>query len=209
MHITLYGATGRTGSRVLTEALQRGHTVTAVLRDPTTLQPAPGLTVTQGDLATVEGIIPHLAGADAVLSAYAPPAGDPDQLVPVTDRLIAAVTQHGGPRLFVVGGAGSLFVAPGVTLIDSGYLPAEWLGLAKAHDTVLQHLRASSVTWTSFSPAAYFDPGERTGKFRLGTDDLITGPDGQSRISMEDYAIATIDELEHPAHLKARFTIGY
>jgi putative NADH-flavin reductase len=209
MHITLYGATGRTGSRILEEAISRGHQVTAVVRDTARLSSRPGLTVSQGDLSSVDEIVSSIQGSDAVVSAFGPPPEDLAQLVVVTERLTEAVSKNHGPRLIVVGGAGSLFVAPGVTLIDSGYLPAEWIGLAKAHEQVLENLRASDIDWTSFSPAAYFEPGERTGKFRLGTDTLIADDQNNSRISMEDYAIALVDELEHPRHVRSRFTIGY
>jgi len=209
MHITLYGATGRTGSRILSEALSRGHQVAAVVRDPASLAARPGLTIVQGDATDVDKIVTAIQGSDAVVSALGPPPDDLHELVVFTDNLIAAVAKNHGPRLIVVGGAGTLYVAPGVTLIDSGYLPAEWLGLAKTHLEMLNHLRASDIDWTSFCPAAYFDPGDRTGKFRLGTDDLISDDKQQSRISMEDYSIALVDELEHPQHIRGRFTIGY
>ena len=109
----------------------------------------------------------------------------------------------------MVGGAGSLEVAPGVTLIDSGYLPSEWLAIAKVHSKALEVLKASSVNWTNLSPAGYFDPGKRTGHFRLGKDNLITDEKGESRISMEDYAIAMVDELENRQHERSRFSVGY
>jgi len=209
MHIALYGATGKAGSRILAELLSRGHQVTAIVRDPTKLTPAPGLTVVEGDVAATEAIAAKIAGADAVVSAYAPPLEDSGQLLPVTERLLEAVHQTGVPRLIVVGGAGSLEVAPGVTLIESGHLPAAWLSIAVSHSKALDLLKRSSINWTCFSPAAYFEPGERTGKFRLGKDALISNEQHESRISMEDYAIALVDELESPRHERERFTIGY
>lgn len=209
MHITLYGATGNAGSRILAEALTRGHQVTAIVRDPASLAARDSLTVTTGGLSFIDGIVAQIQGSDAVVSALGPGPDDPGRLVSLIDPLIAAVQQNGGPRLIVVGGAGCLNVAPGVTLIDSGFLPPEWMGIAKAHQEVLDHLRASNIDWTSFCPASFFEPGERTGKFRLGTDDLISDANHQSRISMEDYAIALIDELETPHHIRSRFTIGY
>ena len=115
----------------------------------------------------------------------------------------------GGPRLVVVGGAASLEVAPGVTLLASGHLPEAWVPIATSHAKVLEQLKASDIDWTYFSPAAYFEPGVRTGKFRLGKDSLIADAKGESRISLEDYAIALVDELEKPAHIRSRFTIGY
>jgi putative NADH-flavin reductase len=209
MHIALYGATGKSGSRILTELLSRGHQVTAIARDPAKLAPQPGLTVVEGDVASREAIAGNIAGADAVVSAYAPPQQDTDQLLPVTEHFIDAIVEAGVPRLLIVGGAGSLEVAPGVTLIQSGHLPAEWLGIAISHAKALELLKQSSINWTYFSPAAYFGPGERTGKFRLGKDALIANEQHESRISMEDYAIALVDELESPKHERERFTIGH
>jgi putative NADH-flavin reductase len=209
MHIALYGATGKSGSRILTELLARGHQVTAIVRDPAKLTSASGLTVVEGDVASREAIAGKIAGADAVVCAYAPPQTDTDQLLPVTDHFIEAIQQTGVPRLLIVGGAGSLEVAPGVTLIESGHLPAEWLPIAISHAKALDLLKQSSINWTYFSPAAYFGPGERTGNFRLGTDTLIADEKHESRISMEDYAIALVDELESPKYERARFTIGY
>src|SRR5277367_6729509 len=127
MHIALYGATGKSGSRILTELLNRGHQVTAIVRDPSRLPVQPGLSVVQGDVASVGDIAQKIKGADAVVSAYGPPPNDTDQLLPVTENLIEAVKDAGVPRLLIVGGAGSLEVAPGVTGISSGHIPAEWL----------------------------------------------------------------------------------
>ena len=151
-----------------------------------------------------------ISGSDAVISAYAPPQDDTDQLLGVTERQIEAVRKAGkNIRLIVVGGAGSLEVAPGVTVLQSGHLPAEWIPIAASHEKALRLLEKSDINWTYFSPAAFFEPGERTGKFRLGTNQLVADAQGNSRISMEDYAIALVDELEKPAHQRARFTIGY
>jgi putative NADH-flavin reductase len=209
MHIALYGATGKAGSRILTELLTRGHQVTAIVRDPAKLPAQPGLTVAQGDVASAGGIADKIKGADAVVSAYGPPPNDTDQLLPATENLIAAVKDTGVPRLLIVGGAGSLEVAPGVTIISSGHIPAEWLPIAVSHAKVLEIVKKSEINWTYFSPAGFFVPGERTGKFRLGTDQLIANEQGDSRISLEDYAIALVDELEAPKHERQRFTIGY
>ncbi|WP_263349922.1 NAD(P)-dependent oxidoreductase [Acidicapsa acidisoli] len=209
MHIALYGATGQSGSRILTELLARGHQVTTVVRNPAKLSARRGLTVVQGDVSTVDTIAEKIKGADAVVSAYAPPADETDQLIPVTGRFIEAVKQAGVPRLIIVGGAGSLEVAPGVTVIESGHLPAQWLPIAISHQKTLDLIRKSEINWTYFSPAGFFVPGERTGKFRLGTDQLIANEQGDSRISLEDYAIALVDELESPKRERQRFTIGY
>jgi len=209
MHIALYGATGNSGSRILTELLSRGHKVTAIARDPAKLPAQPGLTVVRGDVSSAEAIAVKIKGTDAVVNAYAPPADDTDQLLPVTEYFIEAVKKAGVPRLLIVGGAGSLEVAPGVTVIESGHLPAPWMPIAVSHAKALKLLEKSDINWTYFSPAGFFVPGERTGKFRLGTNQLIANEQGDSRISLEDYAIALVDELESPKNERARFTIGY
>jgi putative NADH-flavin reductase len=209
MHIALYGATGKSGSRILTEALFRGIQVTAVVRDPAKLSAQPGLSIVQGDVSSPEAIEEKITGVDAVVNAYGPPPNDTNQLLPVTLNFIHAVKVVGVPRFVMVGGAGSLEVAPGVTLIDSGHVPADWLPIAVSHAKSLELLRKSDINWTYFSPAGFFVPGERTGKFRLGTNELIANEAGDSRISLEDYAIALVDELEAPKHERARFTIGY
>lgn len=217
MKIVLYGATGKAGSRILTELLARGHEVVAIVRNPDKLAPNDGLTVQQGDLSSVEAIAEAIGGAQAVVSAYGPPADKTEQILGVTKREIAAVQQvsqqasspEHAPRLIVVGGAGSLEVAPGVTLESAKDFPAAWRPIAQAHTNALELLRASSIDWTYLSPSAFFEPGQRTGKFRLGQDQLLTAPDGKSSISMEDYAIALVDELEQPQHRRQRFTVGY
>jgi uncharacterized protein len=217
MKIVLYGATGKAGSRILTELLGRGHEVVAIVRDPDKLTPNDGLTVQQGDLSSAEAIAEAIGSAQAVVSAYGPPPDKTDQLLGVTKREIAAVQQvsqqasspENAPRLIVVGGAGSLEVAPGVTLESAKDFPAAWKPIAQAHEKALELLRASSIDWTYLSPSAFFEPGKRTGKFRLGQDELLTASNGKSSISMEDYAIALVDELEQPQHRRQRFTVGY
>jgi putative NADH-flavin reductase len=207
MKVVVYGATGNAGSRILQELVSRGHTVTAVARDTSKLPST--VTAKQDDLSNADTIASVIQGADAVISAYSPPPDDTDALLGVTEREIAAVKKAGDIRLIIVGGAASLEVAPGVTLLASGHLPAPWIAIATSHEKALKMVQASDINWTYFSPAAFFEPGERTGKFRLGTDQLITDSKGESRISMEDYAIALVDELEKPAHERGRFTIGY
>lgn len=209
MKVTLYGATGQIGRRVLEELLQRGHSVTAVVRDPAKLGARARLTLVPGDVSDVAGIAAASKGADALVSAYGPGPEHPEKLLPVTRNLIAGAEQSGVPRFLFVGGAGSLEVAPGVTLIDSGHLPEEWKGIAIAHRDALEMARASAINWTCLSPAGFIQPGERTGKFRLGTDRLLTDDRGESRISMEDFAIALVDEMENPQHERKRFTVAY
>lgn len=207
MNVVLYGATGNSGSRILQELISRGHKVTAAVRDTSKVPST--VTAKQDDLSDVDTIVSTIQGADAIISAYAPPQDDTDALLGVTERQIAAFKTAGDTRLIVVGGAGSLEVAPGVTLLASGHLPEAWRPIATSHGEALKLLQASDINWTYFSPAAYFEAGERTGKFRLGTDELISDSKGESRISFEDYAIALVDELEKPAHERGRFSIGY
>jgi len=210
MKVALYGATGKSGSRILKELVSRGHQVIAIVRNPAKLpQPGAGVVIKQDDLSDPKKIAAAVNGADAVISAYAPPQGDVDAIVGVTQRQVEALNHGSNVRLIVVGGAGGLNVGPGVTLIDSGYLPEPFLPIAKAHTKALNVLRASTIDWTYLAPAAYFEPGTRTGKFRLGTDELIANEQKESRISMEDYAIALVDELEKPKHRRERFSIGY
>jgi putative NADH-flavin reductase len=189
--------------------VSRGHHVTAIVRQAGSLQTREGVAIAVDDLADAALTAKTIRGADALVSAYAPPAENVEELVHVTSRLVEATASSGVPRFLMVGGAGTLEVAPGLTLLDSGKLPPEWMPIAVAHAHALQVLRQSTIDWTSLSPAAYFDPGERTGHFQLGTDNLIVDANGDSRISMEDYAIAMVDELENPQHAKGRFSVGY
>jgi uncharacterized protein len=210
MKVALYGATGKSGSRILKELVSRGHQVIAISRNPAKI-PATGTTVSirQDDLSNPVQIAAAIEDADAVVSAYAPPQDDPDAIVGVTQRQVEAVSHAGKARLVVVGGAGGLNVAPGVSLVDSGYLPAAVLPIAKAHVKALRVLEESNADWTYLAPAADFSPGVRRGKFRLGTDQLIADEQHESRISMEDYAVALVDELEEPRHRRQRFSVGY
>jgi putative NADH-flavin reductase len=209
MKVVLYGASGRAGSRILNELIERGHGVVAVARNADARKERMGVTPANDDLSDVSRTAQVIQGADAVISAYAPPQNDTDELVSVTQRLVEAIARSGVPRFLMVGGAGSLEVSPGLSLMHSGKLPPEWLPIALAHQRALEILRASAIDWTSLCPAAYFDPGLRTGRFRLGTDNLIADEKGESRVSMEDYAIAMVDELENPDHRRQRFSVGY
>jgi putative NADH-flavin reductase len=208
--VALYGATGKSGSRILKELISRGHQVIAITRDPSKVpQSEVGVSIRQDDLSDPKKIAAAVDGADAVVSAYAPPQDDPDAIVGVTQRQVEALKRRAKTRLIVVGGAGGLHVAPGVTLVDSGYLPEAVLPIAKAHVNALTVLKASDTDWTYLAPAAFFEPGQRTGTFRLGRDELIANAQQESRISMEDYAIALVDELEKPRHRRQRFSVGY
>lgn len=213
MKVVLIGASGMIGSRILKELVSRGHKVIAVVRDPSRVAAQPGVTAARGDVNNAVELAGVMRGADAVIDAYGPGEGNAGKLIDATRSILAAVRQAEVRRVIIVGGAASLFVAPGVTLLDSGHLPEQWLAIAKAHSDVLKLLRTTNLgdglDWTYFSPAAFIQPGERTGKFRLGKDDLVADEHGQSRISAEDYAIALVDELERPQHFRERFTVGY
>lgn len=203
MKIALIGATGFIGSRLLAELTSRGHQVTAIVRNPEKVAPGAGITAKKGDVYDKDGLATLLAGHDAAISAVHFSASDPA-------TLLAAVKQSGVKRYLVVGGAGSLEVAPGVKLFDTPEFPAIYLDEARKGGTFLDLLKGESgLGWTFLSPSAVIAPGERTGQFRLGKDQLLVDGTGQSRISAEDYAIALVDELEKPAHVRQRFTVGY
>jgi putative NADH-flavin reductase len=202
MKVALIGASGQAGSRLLAELSRRGHQVTALARNPEKIARLPGVTAKAVDANDKSALAAHLAGHDAVISSVHFSASDPD-------TLIGAVRAAGVRRYFVVGGAGSLEVAPGVKLIDTPEFPAAYKKEASAGGAFLERLRSTSdLDWTFLSPSAMFVAGERTGKFRLGDDQLLVGEKG-STISFEDYAIAAVDELEAPKHVRRRFTVGY
>ncbi len=208
MNVVLFGASGMIGSRVLAELLRRGHNVTAVARNPEKIS-ATGARTAKGDVTDAASVAAIAKGADAIISAYAPPHSAVNTVFDATHALIAGLNAAGVSRLLVVGGAGSLEVAPGLQLVDAPNFPAEWKPIAQAHRDVLPILRASNLDWTYLSPAAFIQPGERTGNFRLGTTKLVTDAKGESRISAEDYAIVLVDELEKPQHIRQQFTAAY
>jgi hypothetical protein len=202
--IAILGITGRVGSRIANELLQRGHAVTGIARDVSKAQARPGLTLKQADATSVEALAPLLRGHGAVISATHF-AGGSD-----APTLIAAAKQAGVSRLLVVGGAGSLEVAPGKALVDAPDFPAAYKPEALAGRSFLDALRPETgLDWTFLSPSALLEPGERTGSYRTGGDQLLADAQGKSWISMEDYAIAMADELESPKHTRQRFTVGY
>jgi putative NADH-flavin reductase len=210
MNVVVYGATGNSGSEIVKELVKRGHKVTGVARDVSKLQGQSDVTAKTDDLSNVDEIAAIIKGADVVVSAYQPPADNTDALIDVTKRQVEAVKKAGGPKLVVVGGAGQLEVAPGVTLIKSGYLPQEYMPIAISHEKAAEVLKASSgINWTYIAPGAYFVPGERTGKYRTGTNNLVADEKGESKISFADYAIALVDEIEKPKHERALFSVGY
>ena len=203
MKVALIGATGNVGSRLISELRRRGHQVTAIARHPETLDREDGVNPVAGDVQNEKALAAVLAGHDAAIHSVKFLSTDPAKVITATKA--AKV-----PRLLVVGGAGSLEVAPGLTLVNSPDFPAEYKPETLAGVEFLNVLRREKeLDWTFLSPSYFFAPGERTGKFRLGKDELLVAPDGQSRISMEDYAIAFVDELEQPKHSRQRFTVGY
>jgi hypothetical protein len=203
MKIAHIGATGKVGSKILEELLRRGHSVTAISRNPEKTPAGANVTAVRGDAAQPDSLAALLKGHDAIMSSVPFVPGS-------SPKLLDAIHKSGVKRYIAVGGAGSLEVAPGKLLKDSGAIPPEWLPIINEGAALLELLRADTqLDWTFFSPAAHIGPGERTGKFRLGVDQLITGADGKSAISYDDYAIALVDELEKPRHIRRRFTIGY
>ncbi len=204
MKIAIIGVTGNVGTRILAEALRRGHFVTGIARNVAGAPTQPGLALKAADATSVDALVPQLKGHDAVISTTRFVGGGDAATV------IAAAKQAGVPRLLVVGGAGSLEVAPGKALVDTPNFPEAYKPEALAGRQFLQALRdETALDWTFLSPSALFEPGERTGTFRLGDDQLLVDAQGKSRISMEDYAIALVDELELPKHTRRRFTVGY
>jgi putative NADH-flavin reductase len=208
MKVVLYGASGMIGSRILQELLSRGHQVTAVVRNPAKITAA-GVRVLKGDVTDAASVAQTARGADAAVSAYAPPKGEEPTVSAAVLALLDGLAEAGVRRLIVVGGAGALEVAPGVALVDAPGFPEAYRDIAMAHRDLLPILRESNLDWTYLSPAAFIEPGERTGRFRLGTTTLVVDEKGESRISAEDYAVALVDELENPQHVRKQFTLAY
>ncbi|WP_055492210.1 NAD(P)-dependent oxidoreductase [Streptomyces sp. TP-A0356] len=211
MRIVLFGATGMVGSRIAAEAARRGHQVTAVSRSGRS--PVPGVTGAAADASDPARVAALAAGADAVASACGPPrdGSEPTEPFLALNRALVRGTRDAGVRrLVVVGGAGSLEVAPGRELVDQPGFPESLVPEALAHRAALEYYRTvDDLDWTYISPAAEIGPGERTGRFRVGDDLLLTDADGTSRISAEDYAAAFLDELEEGAHPRARTSVAY
>jgi hypothetical protein len=203
MKIAIAGASGQAGSRITAELARRGHQVTAIARNPDRIEPLANVTAVKGDVFDQAGLARLWSGHDAAVSSVHFTASDPD-------RLIGAARDSKVARYLVVGGAGSLEVAPGVRLVTTPGFPVAYKAEAEKGAAFLDLLRLQKgLNWTFLSPSALFVAGERTGKFRLGTDQLLADTDGKSWISFEDFAVALADEIERPAHPKARFTVGY
>lgn len=213
--IALIGASGFVGSTILNELLSRGYNVEALVRNPEKITiENPNLTVKKVDVADEKALAEDLKGYDAVISAYNPGWTNPNiynDTLQNYPRIVEAAKEAGVKRLLMVGGAGTLFCAPGLRVVDSGVIPAEIMdgvkSLGKFYLDILT--KENDIDWVFFSPAGAFVEGTRTGKYRLGKDNLIVDDKGNSAISVADYAKAMVDELETPAHHKERFTIGY
>ncbi|WP_314617933.1 NAD(P)-dependent oxidoreductase [Streptomyces stackebrandtii] len=235
MRIGVIGATGTIGSRVVAEALARGHDIRAFGRDTTGTAAAEtreNITWTSLDVLDPEGIAAVLPGLDVLISAFQPGNAARD-LADTIERSIAdagvyataarallkALETHPRTRLIVIGGAGSLESEPGVVLadaeerlhetLDSVGLPRAYAAAVRGHRDALNVLRTSNRRWTYFSPAEDIAPGERTGRFRIGEDQPVRDAEGRSRVSAEDAAVALVDEAELPRFVQRRFTIGY
>lgn len=208
MKIAIIGASGFIGSAILKEALDRGHSVTAIVRHAekiTTIHPQ--LIIKEADVATAD-VASLVAGNEAVISAYN--AYDSATYVKAIHAIINGVKKAGIKRFLAVSGAGSLEIEPGLQLLDTPEFPAEWKGGASATRDAFYVIREQNdLDWTVLSPAMVIEPGERTGTFRLGKDQVVADEKGDSKISTGDYAVAMIDELEKPAHIRERFTLAY
>lgn len=214
-NVLLIGATGFVGSAVLNELVSRGHKVTAVARNIEKVAKSELLDAVKEDVANVDAIAKLAEGKDAIISAYNPGWTNPDIATLISEnypKILSAAKKSGVERLLIVGGAGTLFCAPGLRVVDSGAIPEVIMGgVRPLGDFYLNTLmNENDIDWVFFSPAGVFDQqGKKTGNYRLGKDDLIVDTEGNSHISVQDYADAMVNELEKPAHHKERFTIGY
>lgn len=214
-NVVLIGASGFVGTAILNELLNRDHKVTAIVRDPAKVTASnPNLKVVQADVTDTDVLIEASKGKDAVISAYNPGWKNPniyEETLKNYPLIVDSVKKAGVERLLIVGGAGTLFYAPGKMVMDADDVPAKLLpGIKSLGEFYLNTLRKENdIDWIFLSPAANMTPGERTGKFRIGKDDLVVDVNGDSNISVEDYAVAMVDELEQKKYHKERFTIGY
>jgi putative NADH-flavin reductase len=198
MKVALIGASGKVGQRLVAELTGRGHQVTGIARQPADT----GVPMVVADANDRAALAEAIRGNDALMVA--------GRFVSMNAAtILGAVADGGVPRLLVVGGAGTLFIAPGLQLVDAPGMPAEFLPEVRGGKAFLETLQASDADWTFLSPAAQFGPGERTGVYRLGGDDLMRDDAGNSRISYGDLAKALVDELEGPQHSRQRFSIAY
>lgn len=215
MKIVIFGVTGNIGRRIANEAVSRGHEVVGVVRNPDASSGmGEQVPLMRGDATRVSDVVRVAQGADAVVSAISPrpgTTGNAPSLSTVARVLIEGLKQAGVKRLLVVGGAGSLEVAPGVALMDAPGFPEAYRAEAIEGRDSLNVYRGEGggLDWTFLSPAAEIGPGERTGRYRTTIDQFLTDAQGNSRISYEDYAVALLDEIERPQHPGRRFGVAY
>jgi len=210
MNIVLFGASGVIGRAILEEALRRKHQVTAAVRQPDKIEVNHDwLSVVHADILDPASVSAVARGHNAAISAYGPPRGNERELLEVARSLVEGLTEAGLTRLLVVGGAGSLRTESGELLMNIPAFPEEVRPLAAAHAEAYEIYRESELEYTYASPAAVIQPGLRTGQFRIGLDRLVIDENGDSIISIEDYAVAIIDEIEEGHFSRARFTVGY
>ncbi len=213
MKLAIIGATGFVGSAVLQEALRQGHDVTAIVRHPEKLAAHPSLTAKAVSVFDEAALADVLRGHDAVISAYNPGWTNPDiqsQMIEGSAHIVNATKQAKVPSLLVVGGAGSLEIAPGVQLVDTPQFPAEWKeGALGAREVLNQLKNEKELNWRFISPAVFLEPGKRTGQFRYGDDAVLFNDDQPARISVEDLAVAIVEEIAAPRYNQRRFTVAY
>lgn len=212
MKVAIIGASGYVGSVLLEEASRRGHAVTALVTKPERVPQAEGVTAVRADVLNEIALAGQLKGHDVVISSFSGHAQHDIRgyYMQGTRSIVAAVKSAGIPRLLVVGGAGGLEIAPGLQLLDSDNFPSQWKATAEGARDALNMLRGEAdLNWTVLAPPAHLEPGTRTGVFRQGRDSLLVDGEGHSHISLADYAVAMLDELEHPKHPRTRFTVGY
>ena len=203
MKIALIGASGNVGQRVTAEAVSRGHDVIAIARNVDSIAATDMVTPVKADMTNQDEIVAAIGDADVLVLSVRFQGLD-------FEPVLRSIEASGVSRLLIVGGAASLYVAPGVQLIDTEGFPDFIKVEAEPARQALNRLAdETAVNWTFLSPSVFFGPGERTGTFRLGTDELLTAADGKSSISYEDFSIALLDEIEVPEHEGARFTVGY
>lgn len=209
MKIALIGGTGFVGSAVLEELLRRGHAVTALARNTGKYAARDGVTVVQADAQDAQQVARAVAGHDAVINAYNPGWGEAqihDLFLKGTDAILDGVQASGVKRVLVVGGAGSLYVAPGVQLVDTPEFPAEWKQGALAAREALNRIRGrQQLDWTFLSPPVFLQPGERSGAYRIGGDEVPMADGKPAGITVADLAVAIVDEIESPKHVQKRF----
>ena len=213
MKIALIGGSGFVGSALLEELLRRGHRVTALARNPAKLAARPGLAVVGANALDAAQVGQAVEGHEAVISAYNPGWQEPEihaLFLQGSKAITEGVKRSGVKRLLVVGGAGSLFVAPGVQLVDTPNFPAEYKQGALAAREALALIRTETgLDWSFVSPPVFLAPGERKGGFRIGGEEVLMDGDKPAGISVADLAVAIVDEIETPRHVRSRFTVGY